>query len=217
MDFEEQLSIEIIRGGFSVCLLYLTWYGGQRILAQWELRKQNKALDFQIAQRFQELIGEWKAIWRAWKVLKTNAGSRVMETPPTARWELLDRAAKAEGSVEAIILRLAVERDLYDHERERLGLFRQYYQQLRQGIRDDRTIDWQRHDPEYWLSHELAIYVAEIISREPPQTPLSTTDAIRQLKDILIVNEPSWNATIEELRSTSENRSPQGILNKPLA
>ena len=69
MTFCQEVQLELIKAAFSVGLLLLTWFGGQRILNQWDTRKKRKELDIQAAIRFQELIGEWKAVWRAWKVL----------------------------------------------------------------------------------------------------------------------------------------------------
>jgi hypothetical protein len=117
----------------------------------------------------------------------------------TARWDLFDRAAKAEGGIEAILLRLSTERQLCGCEREQLGLFRQSFQQLRQAIRDDKALAWNRRSPEYWFADELAIRVFLIIEREPPKKPLTATDGEHQLKDILAVAGPQWNVAVAKL------------------
>jgi hypothetical protein len=204
MSFSEELQIELLKTALSAIVtvgaLLLTWFGGQKILDQWDLRKKRKEIDIQTAQRFHELVGEWKAVWRAWQFLKKTPpkGSPIVASP-TARWDLFDRAAKAEGGIEAILLRLSIERQLCGCERKQLGLFRQSFQQLREAIRDDKGLAWNRGSKEYWFAHELAIRVSLIIEREPPQKPLTATDGKHQLEDILAVTGTKWNVAIKKL------------------
>jgi hypothetical protein len=180
------IKIEIIKFGLSILLLGLTWFVGQRILAGWDLRKKRRELDIVSTQRFQELIGEWKGVWRLWKVHK-NSAKYSIDVPVGTRWELLTRAADAEGGVEAIISRLALERSLTNAECRYLGLFRQSFQQLREAIRGDSELTWHRGDQEYWMLHDLAIQVALVIDREAQRKPLKATCAEDQLRDILKV------------------------------
>lgn len=199
----EQIQIELFKGALSgvatIVTLLLTWIGGQQILGYWELRKRRKEMDIQSAQRFHDLIGEWKAIWRAWKYFKSSSVSaNAGAFPATARWDLLDRAARAEGGVEAILLRLAIERELCGCERTQLGLFRQSFQQLREAIRDDDELLWDRKSEVYWLAHELAIRVSFIIDAKPPKVSLTPTDCERQLRSILAVDGPTWDKAISE-------------------
>jgi hypothetical protein len=195
MSVEQQIGIEVIKFVFSIGLLCLTWFVGQRVLSDWDLRKKRREADILSTQRFQELIGEWKAVWRLWKVYK-NSEEHKIEPPNTARWDLLARAAEAEGGVEAIITRLALERSLSEAEREYLGLFRQSFQQLREAIRGDMDLTWKRGDAEYRLLHELTVRVASIIDRASPKAPLSPTKADCQLKQVLRVTMEDWKSAV---------------------
>jgi len=202
MTVTQQIGIELIKFLLSVGLLCLTWFVGQRILSDWDLRKKRREADILSTQRFQELIGEWKAVWRLWKVYKNSATHKI-DAPPATRWDLLTRAAHAEGGVEAIITRLALERSLGDIERSYLGLFRQSFQQLREAIRGDASLTWKRGDAEYWLLHELAVRVASIIDREGPKEPLTATDAERQLNQVLKITMDDWTKAVAERKAVA--------------
>jgi len=61
--------------------------------------------------------------------------------PDASRWKLLERACAAEGRMEAILIDLASK---YLSDRlslEKLGRFRQVYQQLQETIRYKKVLD----------------------------------------------------------------------------
>jgi hypothetical protein len=192
----QTLIIESIKALFAVGLLCLTWFFGQKILTMWDLRKKRREADLQAIQRFQELFGEWKAVWRSWKVYKSSEKYKI-SVPDCTRWTLLERAAAAEGGVEAIVTRLALERRLNERERNKLGLFRQSFQQLREAIRGDTDLAWTREDVQYWLLHNLAVCVASILDREPSRQPMSVAEGENQLRDILKVKMEDWESAVK--------------------
>ena len=198
MTFNEQVIIEVIKLGLSIIFLFITWGIGQSILTYWEVKKKRKELDIQTVQRLQELIGEWKTVWRLWKVYKENAANS-LNKPEYTRWELLSRVSAAEGGIEAILLKIASERSITKGDCEQLGLFRQAYQQLREAIRDDNSILWDRKDPEYWMFHELSVRVTYIF--EGSEAKRSAEDANANLKKILSVNKPLWNDAVKKHKS----------------
>lgn len=213
MDFLSLLSIELFKAGLSAGLLYFSWCAGQKIVSRWDLKKKTREIDVQISQQLHTLIGEWKAVWRTWKVLH----GELSQAPATQclewRWRLLDRAAIAEGMVEAILLRTATARFLQNHEIVTLGLFRQAFQQLRQSIRDQESLPWTRQNSEYWLFHDLTVRVYFLLEREGEHTELSSTDCERQLKSILAITSGEWEKSVKRNSNFElENSKP---LTKP--
>src|SRR5262249_17841079 len=117
------------------------------------------------ARDFHQLYGEFFALWKLWNYSFGDPGSQA--APGTSRWELLDRACKTEGKLEAMFVGLAAsQRPLTNKEIEALGRFRQRYQQLREAIRDNVLLKWDhsRH-PDYVEFKMLAPQVAAIIVR----------------------------------------------------
>jgi hypothetical protein len=204
--------IEAVKWAFTLIILLLTWLVGQRILALWDYRKKSQEWAKDAAERFENTHGEWKAIWRLWKAFKDN------KLPPesygtTTRWELLTRAAAAEGQIEALLMKLAFERHISHAQRCRLGLFRQAYQTLREAIRDGSSIDWTRESAEYWLMHELSIEAGNMLLRdeeEPgiwkqvqwlwqrePIGRIEPCEAQANLSGIIAVNRGDWKAAVQ--------------------
>jgi hypothetical protein len=94
----------------------------------WGLVRHRRELDLAALGRFYETYGTWFAIWKAWSDLNNG------EYPADERGELLAQAAVAEGQFEALLVKLAIERRLSEAQIERLGRFREGYQQLRESI-----------------------------------------------------------------------------------
>ena len=136
-----------------------------RIIAYWDIRKKRQELDIAIAREFHKLYGEFKEVSRLWRAF-TFTGDRNQQLifPDTTRLDLLKRANASEGSVEAIVVKLATERDLTDDDIKTLGLFRQVYQQLRKAIRDGVPLESTYGTSEYTLFNDLASKIACIIS-----------------------------------------------------
>ncbi|HWS86022.1 MAG TPA: hypothetical protein VN282_03445 [Pyrinomonadaceae bacterium] len=171
-DFGWEVLLEVIKTLLSLVLLAAGWLFGQRIVAYWDDRKKRNEMDIAAAQRFYDLYGEFKAITRLWSTFSFHAragqrGEDRINFPPdddTVRLELLRRSAAAESGVEALILKLAVERKLEPGQLETLGLFRQAYQRLRETIREDKEFSWFSHTGAYALFNALAAKVAHMIS-----------------------------------------------------
>jgi len=230
MDLSQEILKGVILEGvkwlFTSVTLILTWLVGQRILALWEYRKKSQEWAKDAAERFESTYGEWKAIWRLWKTLKDGklTGNAIS---PTTRWDLLNRAAVAEGEIEALLLKLAFERQISKGQRTRLGLFRQAFQTLREAIRDDQPIDWTRDSSEYWLMHGLSIEAGNMLLRDEPEPGIwqqmqwlwerepfgriEPCEANANLCGIIEVDRRRWRAAVEEeaaKRKSSERRPP---------
>jgi hypothetical protein len=165
MPLEDALRLELARVLAAGVLLLLTWFLGQRVILFWDIKKKRRELDLATEATLQAVYGEYKEVGRIWRVLKSG-DSDIPEKLPS-RGELLARAIAAESRVEALLMKIAVERVLSSAERSTLGLFRQAYQQLRQAIREDKPIQLSFTDSHYHFFNDLACETALIIVQAP--------------------------------------------------
>lgn len=177
---------------FKTLLIVIGTVGvGQAIVASWQMRNKRRELDIETSLQFQQMYGEFKDIWRIWKVLRGNKAVDLL-IPEDARFELLKRATAAESKVEAIVVKLAVERQLSESQITDIGLFRQGFQRLRQKIRDNKKLDFNYTHPEYRLFNERAAAVAGIILSEAPRKPPDGRLAAKHLEAISKIRKKHW-------------------------
>jgi hypothetical protein len=145
--------------------LGLGWLIGKRLTVLWSREQKENEEDLVAARDFHQLYGDFFALWKLWNYSIRDPGSQ----PPsgTSRWELLDRACRTEGNLEAVFVSLAAsQRSLTNDDIETLGRFRQRYQQLRESIRDNVPLKWDHSEhPDYVEFKALAPQVAAIIVR----------------------------------------------------
>ena len=165
MSFWDNVIDEIIKTVFACFTIGFGWFVGQRIISYWDIKKKRQELDIAIAREFHKLYGEFKELSRLWRAF-TFTGKRTQQFvfPDTTRVDLLKRATASEGSVEAIVVKLATERDLTDDDIKTLGAFRQVYQQLRKAIRDGAPLESTYGTASYTLFNDLASKMTCIIS-----------------------------------------------------
>jgi len=165
--------------------LSLGWFVGSRISNHWTFIQRRKELDLETAQSFHKLYGEFFAIWKLWNYYIRDIGSEAF--PEASRWEILNRACAAEGSVESLFVRLSSERNLSSSDVELLGKFRQAYQQLREAIRDNEALKWDWHThPEYLAFKNLGAKVAFLILSENYRKStkgIDVSNALQQITD----------------------------------
>ena len=147
-------------------LLGLTWAVGNRIAAKWNLYQKQWELDRSAARDFQLLYGEFFALWKMWNFV--HRMPEADDSRNSSRWEVLKRAADAEGKLESLLVRLSCDPELEDNEIEALGIFRQLYQTLRKCIRDNIVLSWTSSEhPDYVQFKRLAARIALLILRDP--------------------------------------------------
>jgi membrane protein implicated in regulation of membrane protease activity len=111
----------------------------------WNRAMQRRERDLAAAARFHGAYGRWFATWKAWE----EAWDRVTGKDATKPWpadgdersgraDLLKRAMDVEGEFEALLIKIVAERRLSEAEIDRLGRFREGYQNLRECI-EERT------------------------------------------------------------------------------
>ncbi|WP_210521511.1 hypothetical protein [Hymenobacter terricola] len=180
---EDVVKEELVKFVSALIILFITWAGGYWLLGEWELRKKAREIDLSLAMQFQQLFGEFKEIWRLWKVYEPKAAN----APPLTKWDLLTRASSAEGRVEAVLLKLATDRQLTQEKLITLGLFRQSFQVLRQGIRDAESLEYGFTSARYRLFNRLGAEVAHIIvdrASGPPPTAKQAIDAFQTIIEV---------------------------------
>jgi len=192
MDFRHAVMLEGIKTLMSALLLLLTWLVGQKIIARWDLIKKQRELDIAVARDFQKLYGEFKEVSRLWRIYSYKGDKPNITLPDSIAAELVQRAAAAEGGVEAIIMKLATERVLTADDIRTLGLFRQAYQKLREAIRDSQKFEWTHNTREYHLYNEMATKVARMVSAGDAKTQEDAAAAEETLRKITSVRPEEW-------------------------
>jgi hypothetical protein len=103
----------------------------------WNKASRRRELDLGAVAAFRATYGEWFVAWKGWESAHRAHPERV---PDETRETLLASATSVEGRFEALTLKITTDRYLSDEEIDRLGRFRQGYQQLRESIRSDRPL-----------------------------------------------------------------------------
>lgn len=196
-EFIDGIREESIKALFACLTLGFGWFAGQRIIAYWDTKKKRHELDIAAATKFHQLYGEFKEVSRLWRAYRYNApNAPKVPFPPELRLELLRRASAAEGSIEAITVKLAAERVLSEPEIRSLGLFRHAYQKLREAIRDDQPLDWTYDKPEYHLHNELTSRIAHIIASDVRERQEDASGAVETLRQIAAIRPDDWREAI---------------------
>ena len=209
MPFWDSVTLEVIKTGLTILVLGIGWLLGQRIVAYWDIRKKRQELDIATATQFHKLYGEFKEVSRLWRAFKYS--EKKLSYPGEMSVELLKRAAAAEGELEAIIVKLAVERRLDDDEKKTLGLFRQAYQKLRHAIRGDKDLKWTRGTPEYKLYNNLASKTAYLIfSKKATRHPKSSGAAVA-LQKITDYTQEDWKTEVDKSALVVDERRGKNV------
>jgi hypothetical protein len=144
---------------------------GRRVAHYWSMRQFLAQQDRIAAQQLSARYGDFFAIWKLWNILLRAPTSEGFDIRSR---ELLDRACKAEADVEASLLWLASTRDLPQPTVKLLGEFRQCFQQLREAIREQRSLPWHSSEhPEYRSLKDHAAKILTMVEAgtvSPPST-----------------------------------------------
>ncbi|HEY0605386.1 MAG TPA: hypothetical protein VGD58_20865 [Herpetosiphonaceae bacterium] len=204
-DFPTQASIilELLKTGLSLGLLIVTWLLGQRIIAFWDIRKKQQEIDTAAAAQFQQLYGDLKEVARLWREV-SKIQDHPFSTPPDIRWQLLVRATSAEGRFEAVVMKLATERLLEEKEIKSIGLFRQASQDLREAIREGRSLPAIRFGGGYTLFNNLAAEITCLLANNRSTKAPSREVAQQNLDAIAKIGSAVWRNEIGK----SESRLP---------
>ncbi len=201
MNFDDSLLIEIVHGAISLIIVMLGWVVGQRILVSWDIRKKRQELDLVSSSKFDNLYGEFKEVSKLWRIVQQKLRGSI-KYPEYTRWELLSRACAAESKNEALLVKLATERNLSEEEIASLAVFRQAFQRLRESIRDDTVVPSSSRGPEYLLFNSLAASVAAIIRMQHRVSDLSAATASANLHAIARVTLSKYEEAVADYIAT---------------
>ena len=173
----------------SIATLLPCWFIAARLIAGWSLRRKKREFDTANAQQFHTAYMDFFAIWKLWHHYLDHGENELpdhgeYEIPHASRWELLTRTYIAEGSIEAVFLRLSSARRLAPDTIELLGRFRQGFQTLGQSIKNNKPMPWKDPEhPDYLVFKRLASSVAVLINGESlgPKAADLRADAFRQI------------------------------------
>jgi hypothetical protein len=190
LSFVERLVVGVLP---AILTLAGGWFIGSRIAHAWNLKQKKKEADIELRHQFFRLYGDFFATWKEWdRRLSFTAWNPGAEAEKYAR-ELYARACKSEGELEAILVRLAVERRLGASEIAWLGTFRQVYQKLRQSIRDNENLGWpSSDDPDYLVFKRAAFVVSSLIETKKFPEPL-------EIARLLAVQDNRWENYWQEM------------------
>jgi len=149
-----------------VVTVLLAWLVGHKLSAMWAERQKSRELAILAANEFYRIYGEFFAVWKLWNSLRKRGIARKSGLGDDRnRLQLLERATRAEGSMEALLVKLSTERRLSVHDIRNIGEFRQLFQLLRPAIRRGVSIGWNKSDhPQYVAFKERACAMASIIA-----------------------------------------------------
>jgi hypothetical protein len=163
----------------------LAWLVGNRLSFNWDLRRKYRELDVESLQEFYRLYGEFFSLLKLWDSWKRRADTD--PTDQTALGHILERATNAEGRLEALLLKVASERELGGAEQDVLGAFRQAYQTLRESMREDRAVNWNysNHEP-YAAFKALACSISNFLSADRPLNlrPVASDSSVRAFRQL---------------------------------
>jgi hypothetical protein len=212
----DSVLIEVIKAGFNLALLATGWLVGQKIIANWDLRKKQRELDVSSSVQFQQLYGELKEVGRLWRESKKPNANKI-GLPHDLRWSLLAKATAAESKYEAVVMKLASERLLNNLELTALGLFRQACQQLRQSMRVDAEVLWSDFNPAYLLFNDLAANVTCLLGGLRPRKSVTSEIASANLKAIAYVRGDDWDKAVKLYEKAMTENLPIAPLTRVLA
>jgi hypothetical protein len=195
--------------GPSVTLL-LAWLIGNALTTRWDAVKKKSEMNLNALEKLYQLYGEFFEVWKVWDTSKGQEPSS--KDFHKTRAELLERAAKAEGIMESLLVRITSERVLSDRELDLLGAFRQSYQTLREAIENDinikKDLGWKEsHAIPYAAFKGLASSVAAILAQPAPMPFLpwqkiaapSRQQALQSLRQVTSNAYESWRFGREKL------------------
>jgi hypothetical protein len=179
-DFWQELTKAGLTLIVSTVTLVLGWQFGQRLTYRWNVKQKRREVQLSVSQAFYSAYGEFFAVWKLWNRADRNAP----DFEPRG-WELHKRAAAAEATVEAMLVKFSTEQPLTSSQIRILGSFRQAFQQLRQAIRNNKLLPWNSSSqPEYVAFKTLACEVATLLNAEWTDNRPVARDASNQLKEI---------------------------------
>jgi hypothetical protein len=163
------------------------------VTAFWSERQKRRELELSLANSFYSHYGEFRTVWRLWNWYLHTLASNADAFCKT-RSEILDRACRAEGGMEAVLLKVASERNLDDAARRNLGNLRQAFQVLRERIEEGLPVSYGASEHEDYLEFKrLATWFGTLLAAGPAATVPHADEAYDAFREITHNKyEPRW-------------------------
>lgn len=167
---EWNISHEAIKALFSslgslftlLAALGLGWFVGSRVTYSWNMRQRRREFQLSALEQFYKAYGEFFAVWKLWSSL-LRSSVRLEDR----KWELHNRAATAEATIEGTLVKLSSEMRLEAEDIDALGRFRQRFQQLRESIRDGMDLGWtSSENADYREFKCLAVHISFLLAKD---------------------------------------------------
>lgn len=168
----------------TVSSLMLTWFIGNRVAMHWAERQKRRELELALANTFYTYYGEFRGVWRLWNQSLEDL-SPDSEGWKKTRENLLDRASRAEGGLEASLLKVASERVLTKDEQADLGELRQAFQVLCERIQEGVPVSYgsSKH-PDYVEFKRLATRFGTLLASRPARRRPTPKEAFEAFLEI---------------------------------
>ena len=162
----------------TVLSLLLVWLVGLRLSDFWASRRKKRDLELAAAESFYACYGEFCAVWKEWNYLCSKMAMEGQAGFRERKTILLERACRAEGALEGVLLKIASEISLTQEEADELGNLRQAYQVLRERIQKNGKIPYAYSgDKNYAEFKRLATFVSSLLCRGSYRRPTRTQAA----------------------------------------
>ncbi|MDX6740669.1 hypothetical protein [Actinocorallia sp. A-T 12471] len=153
------------------------WFVTTRVTDHWDSVKKAREMDLAAAQEFQQLYGEFVAVWKLWNILKGRDGHKLRDQAEDPVWKCLERAVSTEGAVEALLAKLVAERRLDPVQIEILGAVRQAFKTLRRCISADERLGWDYDSHPHYVSFKILTTETSVLLNTPRGTGPGPTSA----------------------------------------
>jgi hypothetical protein len=217
LGFWETVLANLIPAIFAAALAagFAYWFA-RRYTRRWDETRARRERDAAAAAEFYRAYGAFFAAWKSWDGYRKSVRTR--KTKPGDRIPFLNRVADAEGALESFLIRLTQERNLEQHDLDRLWCFRTGYKQLRYSVRDDELLPWWRSTTgahsegsrHYLAFKRLSVGVAALLP-SPDDRPYSTPDADVALRHLVFVAGPEDRDFRERWAASLEARVPSWV------
>jgi hypothetical protein len=181
LSFSEAIFVATVAPLLSLGLAALI---GHRLSATWAERQKKRELELALAGSFYSSYGHFCSIWKEWNFYHTEIKGLNDALFEEKRLQLLEMACRAEGEMEAVLLKIASERVLSNAEAANLGELRQAYQVARERIEEYKKISYGRSGHNDYLEFKrLATFLGTLLAQSAARRP-NEVEAYESFKEI---------------------------------
>ena len=189
------------------------------ISSRWARSQKLRELDFATLEQFQQLYGEFFALYHLWDDFKRGLFQGFESSQKEIAKDIIERAYSMEGRMEAVLTKIAAEKELSLNEIDSLGRFRQAFQRMRKHVSRDKPFNWDCDFHREYASLKIhASRAADIILFGRPRVPTRSHLQILEITSNRYETKQSstWLLTKEQLstfKSKQQRIYEEGLRN----